>query len=146
MLHYLSFFLLVGTIGFVDLRILGVAGRGHTIKQIADELFPLMWVGMALAFLTGFIQFAGDATTFIPHPVFRLKIWIIVLAVLFGIVAQANVRKWDNLPAVPASAKVMAGMSILLWLGAILAALVVPDQYPRPEDLNHMFHWIFRQI
>jgi hypothetical protein len=48
-----------------------------------------------------------------------------VLALVFAIIVQRGVRKWSELPEIPASAKVLAAVSLLLWLGAILAALDV---------------------
>jgi len=124
--HYFSFFLLVGTIVMVDLRVLGLAGRRQSVAQLADQLFPVMWTGLGFAFLSGFILFAGDALTFLPNPVFRAKLWVILLAVVSGIVVQRNVRKWDQLPAVPKAAKFVALVSLVLWIGVILTAVEVP--------------------
>ena len=124
--HYFSFFLLVGTIVIVDLRLLGLAGRRQSVAQLASQLFPVMWMGLGFAFLSGFILFAGDAQTFLPNPVFRAKLWVILFAVVSGIVVQRNARKWDQLPAVPMPAKFAALVSLVLWIGVILAAVEVP--------------------
>jgi hypothetical protein len=48
---------------------------------------------------------------------------VILLAVVFTVVVQVGLRKWNQLPAVPASAKVIAAVSLILWLGAILAGV-----------------------
>jgi hypothetical protein len=37
-----------------------------------------------------------------------------------------GVPKWDQLPAIPAWAKIVAAISLLLWVGAILAGVEVP--------------------
>src|SRR5690348_6250855 len=60
LIHYLSFFLLVGTIVFVDLRILGVAARKQSLAAIAEQLFPLTWLGLLFVTLSGFVLFAGE--------------------------------------------------------------------------------------
>jgi len=63
--HYFSFFLLVGSIAIVDLRIIGVAGRRQSARQLAEQVFPWIWTGLGLAVLSGFIMFAGDATEYL---------------------------------------------------------------------------------
>ena len=123
--HYFSLFVLVGTIGIVDLRVLGVAGRRRTATQLAAQIFPWMWSALGLAILSGFIMFATDATDYFPDAIFRIKIIVIALAVIFGIIVQRNIPKWDRPPAISAGAKVVAFVSLLLWIGAILAALEV---------------------
>lgn len=124
--HYFSFFLLVGTIVMVDLRILGLAERRQNPAQLAEQLFPLMGTGFGLAVLSGFILFAGDAVAFFLNPVFRAKMGIILLAVASGLLVQGNAHKWEQSPAVPLRAKCAAIVSLVLWIGAILAAVEIP--------------------
>jgi hypothetical protein len=124
--HYFGFFLLVGAIATVDFRLLGIAGRREGIDQLAKQLFPLMWTGMALAFLSGFVMLAGQATLFVFNPVFHIKLLVIFFAVIFGLVVQSKVPGWAQLPAVPIAAKCFALISLLLWIGAILAAVEIP--------------------
>ena len=124
--HYAGFFLLVGTIAIVDLRVLGVAGRGQNVGTLGAQLFPWMWVGLASAFLSGFVMFSGDAADFYLASVFRMKIAVVLLAVIFGIIVQWGARKWGQLPSVPVSAKILALVSLVLWIGAILVSVEVP--------------------
>jgi hypothetical protein len=124
--HYFSFFLLVGAIVMVDLRILGLAGRRQIAAQMAEQLLPMMWTGLGLAILSGFILFAGDAVTFFSNPAFRAKMGIILLAVASGFIVQRNARKWEELPVVPLRAKCAALISLALWIGTILAAVEIP--------------------
>jgi hypothetical protein len=124
--HYAGFFLLVGTIAIVDLRVLGVAGRGQNVGTLGAQLFPWMWVGLASAFLSGFVMFSGDAADFYLASVFRIKIAVILLAVIFGIIVEWKSSKWGQLPSIPVSAKLLAIISLVLWIGAILASVEVP--------------------
>jgi len=124
--HYFSMFVLVGSIAIVDLRVLGVAGRQQSAAKLARRLFPWMWLALAMNFLSGFLMFAGIATSYIPDPTFHMKMWVTLAAVVFGIVVQWRVPAWDKLPAIPTAAKLIALVSLLLWLGAILAGVEVP--------------------
>jgi hypothetical protein len=129
LVHYISFFLLVGTIVFVDLRILGIAARKQSVTTIAEQLFPLSWAGLVFGTLSGFILFAGDATAFYRADVFQWKIEVILAAVIFGILVQWQVSRQGRLPAVSyagrISTRVLALVSLALWIGAILASLEV---------------------
>ena len=124
--HYFGFFLLVGTIAAVDLRVLGIIGRRDTDDQLGKQLFPLMWTGLALAILSGFVMFAGQATLLYPNPVFRAKLLVIAFAISFGVVVQTNLPKWNRMPSVPKGAKLIALVSLMLWVAAILAAVEIP--------------------
>jgi hypothetical protein len=124
--HYIGFFLLVGSIVIVDLRLLGVVRGRPTVTQLGEQVFPTMWTGLGLSALTGFIMFAGSATQYYANSVFYLKLAMVLLGIVAGIVIQRNVPKWDRLSAIPAWAKLLAIVSMALWIGAILVGVEVP--------------------
>lgn len=124
--HYFSMFVLVGSIAVIDLRVMGLAGQQQSATKLAQRLFPWMWAGMALNFLSGFVMFGGIAASYIPDSTFHMKMEVILAAVIFGIIVQWKVPAWDRLPAMPKGAKIIAAISLLLWVGAILAGNEVP--------------------
>ena len=124
--HYFSMFVLVGSVAIVDLRIMGLAGQKQSALKLARRLFPWMWAALAFNFLSGFLMFAGLATSYIPDPTFHQKMEVTFAAVIFGIIVQWKVAAWDKSPSTPLAAKVVAAISLLLWIGAILAGVEVP--------------------
>jgi hypothetical protein len=124
--HYAGFFLLVGSIGLIDLRVLGIAGRGQTATAMSEQLFPWMWIGLIFAAVSGFLMFAGDAIDFYEASLFRTKILVLIAAVVVGIFVQWQVPRWDREPKMPLVAKSVALLSLILWVATILAALEVP--------------------
>ena len=130
LVHYLGIFLLVGMMVFVDLRVLGLAARRQSIGQLSGYLFPWAWMGFAMVIPTGFIMFAGQATIFYPDPGFRIKMVELLIALVVGIIVQRKIPQWDRLPVIPAQAKLLAAVSLVLWIGAILAGLEVPAFLP----------------
>lgn len=122
-IHYFTLFFFIGTIVLVDLRILGFAGRGQTISLLADQLLPWTWIGLTLAMISGFLLFTTDAGDYAPDHVFQAKILVILLALIFTVIVHRGQRKWNQLPAIPLGVKVIAALSLLLWLGAILAGV-----------------------
>jgi uncharacterized membrane protein len=125
-LHYFSMFILVGSMVIVDLRVLGLLGRKQDAAQLADRLFPWMWGSLALNFLSGFFMFAGSATAYYGNDVFYDKMAVTFLAIVINVIVQQKVRTWNQLPAIPAFAKLIALASIVLWVGAIIAGVEVP--------------------
>ena len=71
-------------------------------------------------------MFAGIAASYIPDSTFHLKMEVILAAVILGIIVQWKVPAWDKLPAMPVWAKLLAAISLLLWVGAILAGNELP--------------------
>jgi hypothetical protein len=125
-LHYLTFFWCVGSIAVIDLRVLGLAARGRTASELAEVLFPWAWTGFGLAILSGFLMFATDAGDWAPDRVFHVKLLVILLAVVATVLVQMGVPRWDASPTVPTVAKIVAAVSLLLWIGAILSASEIP--------------------
>jgi hypothetical protein len=126
--HYAGFMLLVGSIAIIDLRILGVAGHNRTAASLAQDLFPWMWTGFAFALVSGFVMFAGDAPDFGRSWVFQVKVLWIIVALIFGIAVQWKVSRWERPEShsMPIGAKLVALISIILWIGAILVSVEVP--------------------
>jgi hypothetical protein len=124
--HYLAFFFCVGTIVLLDLRILGAADRRQPLSLLARQLRLWTWMGFGAAVVSGFLLFATKAGSYAAATPFRVKMLIIVLAVMSALAVEWSVPKWDRARVMPVTATVLALMSIVLWLGAILAAVEIP--------------------
>ena len=125
-IHYFSMFILVGSMIIVDLRVLGLVGRRQDATLLADRLFPWMWISLLFNFLSGFVMFAGSATAYYHNDIFYDKVIVVLLAIAASITVQQKVRKWNQSPVMPAWAKLIAVLSIGLWIGAIIAGVEVP--------------------
>jgi hypothetical protein len=123
--HYLALFFCIGTIVLLDLRILGMADRNHALSPFARQLRPWTWIGFGSAVASGFLLFATEAGDFAAATPFRVKMLIILVAAISVLVMEWSVPKWDRAPNVPVTAKLLALISIVLWLGAILAAVEI---------------------
>jgi len=126
--HFMGFMLLVGSIAIVDLRVLGVAGRNRTVASLAEDLFPWMWTGFAFALVSGFVMFAGDAPDFGHSWIFQVKVLWIIVALIFGIAVQWKISSWESpeSASMPIGAKLLALISLILWIVAILVSVEVP--------------------
>jgi hypothetical protein len=125
-LHYSGFFLVVGSTVIVNLRLLGLAGKKENPSALAEQLVPWMWIGLAMTILSGFVLFAGEATDFYNAITFRIKILWILVATIVGAIVFRKSRQWGEMPSVPMGAKLVAFISLVLWIGAILISVEVP--------------------
>ncbi len=126
-LHYFTIFWVVGTIALVDLRILGLAGRGQTATEWTEQLAPWTWTAMTICLVTGFLMFATGAGEFIFSVPFLGKLAATVVAIVLAVVVHRGVPEWDRAPAMPASAKILAALCLVVWLGTILLGVEVAN-------------------
>ncbi len=108
--------LLVGSIGVLDLRLLGY-GRGLALDALSRAMIPLAVGGFIVMVASGAVLFAADATAMAGSAAFRLKLVLIALA---GLNALAF-RRLANAPA----ARVLALASLGLWLGVVIAGRMI---------------------
>jgi hypothetical protein len=126
MFHFIGMALLIGTVGLVDLRVLGLA-KSIPIGQL-ERLIPWGVAGFIVNATTGFVFIAGNPVggpmEYIANLALQLKLVLILLAGInlfifyFGGIARAT----GAVPAggdAPLSAKVIAGASLVLWFGVI---------------------------
>ncbi len=125
-IHYLTMFWFIGSMAVVDLRVMGLAAKKRNLADLSTQLFPWAWTGMVLAIISGFFMFLTAAGDWAPDPVFHVKLGLIVLSIVFAILVQRGVPKWTALPEIPTSAKVIAGIALLLWIVTILSASEIP--------------------
>jgi hypothetical protein len=70
-------------------------------------------------------MFTTDAGDYLPDTVFRVKMTTILLPVIFTVLVQRGLPRWAEQPSIPAGAKVLASISLLLWIGSILAGVEI---------------------
>jgi hypothetical protein len=122
-IHVLAVVLVVGTIAIVDLRLLGLPSREKAVRRLTAEVLPYTWTFFALAVVTGFLLFASSAATYAKAWPFQYKMLLLLLAGVnmgaFHLLPYRSVHLWDVLTHPPIGAKVMAGLSLTLWIGIV---------------------------
>ena len=126
MLHFFGMALLIGSVGLVDARMLGI-GKGIPIKSL-EKFIPLGVIGFIINLLTGIMFVAGNPVggpqEYLTNLALQLKMLCVLIAgvnlLLFyalGIAKAANATEPGG--DAPLSAKVVAVVSLLLWFGVI---------------------------
>ena len=119
--HTIGMMMVAGLIGIICLRVLGI---GPTVPmRPLERLYPIIWTAFGINAVTGTILLIADATTKLTNPDFYVKMVFIAL----GVVVLARMRKTifadpqlDKAP-VTGSAKGLAWLSLVAWVGAITA-------------------------
>jgi len=127
--HFMGLALLFGTIGALDLRLLGMAKRMPLAPL--HRLVPWGALGFAMCFVTGFLFFVGEPSQYIPNGVFWLKMLFIALAGLNVLLFYASgvfrpVKALGPGEDAPKPAKVIAAVSLVLWLGVMFWGRMLP--------------------
>ena len=125
-LHFVGMALLIGTVGLVDLRILGV-GKGVPIATL-EKLVPLGVAGFLMNAITGVMFVAGNPVggpiEYLENLSLQLKMLLILIAGinLFVFYFMGIARSLEAVgPRGDAarSAKIVAVISLVAWFGVI---------------------------
>lgn len=116
-LHLLGLVMLVGGIGILDLRVLGL-WRRLPLAALSRALTPVAVAGLAVIVPTGVVLFAADGQALAGSAVFERKLVLILFALVnaaaFRWIHGSGIDGWGD--RAPMSARIMSGLSLLLWL------------------------------
>lgn len=119
--HTIGMGMVAGLIGVIDLRLLGIAPT-VPIRPL-ERLYPLIWSAFGINALTGTILLVADATTKLTNPDFYVKMVFIFFGVWVLVLMRKKVFGDPQLDSAPVtgSAKGLAWLSLVAWMGAITA-------------------------
>jgi hypothetical protein len=127
-LHFIGMSVLVGTIGLLDLRMLGVAKR-IPVGPLHD-LVPWGIAGFIVNLVTGFLFFAGDPSQYIGNIAFYWKMAFIAIAginiLAFYMLVYDKVARLGPGDDCPTSAKVIGALSLICWAGVMYFGRMLP--------------------
>lgn len=124
-IHVITASMVVGSILFIDLRLLGLAANRYRISVLSRELLPWTWGAFILATLTGLGMFITRAASHVLNPAFQWKIALLVLAGInmayFHFRVYRHIEQWDDVSSTPSKLKLVGSFSLLLWCGVMLS-------------------------
>jgi uncharacterized protein DUF6644 len=123
--HHLGIVSVIAGTAMLDARLMGVAMRRQPFSQVAARVLPYVWGGFGVNLLTGFLLFSSISTKMYDNVAFRMKMLLILLAgvnaLVFEVTLFRGIAKWDDAPATPLGAKAVGVLSLLLWVGVVVA-------------------------
>jgi len=128
-IHVVGLALVFGTIAILDLRLLGVASTERPVSRLMSDLLTWTWTAFVLTAATGALMFSTNAVVYFHNTFFRAKMLLLVLAALnmlaFELTARKTIARWDESGVTPRAAKVVATLSLVIWVGVIVAGRAI---------------------
>lgn len=126
-LHSVGLAVVVGVAVAVDLRLLG---RFRSVPfSSLRTFFTVAWIGFLINFLSGVALFSSQATTYVTNVPFLIKMaFVLAGAATVGAIQSTVAKVGDGHGAdavVPGSARGLAIVSLLVWLGAIVTGRLI---------------------
>jgi hypothetical protein len=132
-LHLFGFTLLIGTVGFFDLRALGLA-KGIPLAAI-HRLIPLGIAGYIGNILLGIVFFFGHPEQYFYNNAFRLKLLFMAVAginilLFYGSSSYEEVKTLPAAASVPLRIKIIAGTSLCAWVAVLVCGRMITFNRP----------------
>jgi len=125
--HILGFAVSIGTIAVVDFSLLGVGMRKQSPAQLAKDTWLWTLAGLVLMLFSGLLMFSSDPDMYYLNWPFLIKMAFFVSAVIFNYTIH---RKAVSSDTPPPNGKLVACVSIVLWLGVIFGGIFIGFVYP----------------
>ena len=121
--HILGLGLSVGTILWVDLRLVGLVMRRYRTSDVMSQLEPWAIRGFIIMFVSGSLLLLAEPEKCYTRTSFRLKALMLILAGLNILYFNKRVRhtlpESDEAVVLPWRAQAVGYISMALWLGII---------------------------
>jgi hypothetical protein len=116
-LHLLSVAVVLGSTVMVNLRVLGFAVPTQQPDEMSVRLAPWTWSALPILFASGIIFVLARPHRYLTNPIFGLKFAMLLPALAMSALLFGMLRR----EPVNAGSRVVAGFSLLCWLGVVLA-------------------------
>jgi hypothetical protein len=124
-IHIIGLAFSVGTLLWVDFRMLGWVMGGLRVSEVYRTLAPWFLAGFATMLVSGAALFTAFATLAYANVYFRLKLVALLLAganaLAFHFLTQRSSAEWDGVPRPSLRVRAAGLASLFLWTAVILA-------------------------
>ncbi len=118
-IHILSIAALFGSMLMLNLRVLGVAGGGHSMEEVYQRYQPWIWGGLAALIVTGIVLLVSEPVRNMVNPIFWIKMSALAVTIVVTLLFQSAVRgrlaRWEAAQASLGGVRAGAVLLILLW-------------------------------
>jgi hypothetical protein len=128
-LHLCSISLFAGMLLLTDLRLLGWALRGFPIASVVGRLRVPKRIGFLFAATFGLLLFCSKAEEYYYNAFFRTKVLLFLVVAVHAFLFRRSVynrpEELDLAPRVPGRARLAASLSLLIWIGILVAGRAI---------------------
>lgn len=120
-IHIAAFTLSIGTIGIVDLGLLGLSKPGNAV-QLWQETKSYTLIGLIIMLISGPLIFSSDPNMYLRNASFKFKMVALLVAIIYHYTIH---RKVILSGASPGVNKVVGGLSLALWISVVAGGLFI---------------------
>lgn len=121
-LHVLLVAVMMGTIAFVDLRLMGFINHERPVTRTLREMLPFTVGSFAVVVVTGTLLWTAHPVQYLKNGPFIAKMILMAVAgvniIFFHGVTQRSISQWD-LGEVSLQASLAGASSLLLWVAVV---------------------------
>ena len=96
---------------------------------MASDILKWTWAAFGLTVATGALMFITNAQVYYHNFFFRTKMLLLVLAglnmLVFELTARRTIHHWDTAPSAPPAAKMVAALSLVIWISIIFMGRLI---------------------
>jgi hypothetical protein len=122
--HLVTLAIFAGALLILDLRLLGHGFKQQSVKEVAKDAQPWLLLGFVGLIATGTSQLVAGALKEYYSPIFWIKMWVLGVAIVYTFTVRHMVARADP-TRVGGWAKLVAIVSILLWVGVAVPARLI---------------------
>jgi hypothetical protein len=123
--HILAVAAVVTSALMIDLRLLGVRGNDQSVAGVASRFLPFIWWPLPVLLASGAILIVAEPARALENPVFMLKMGLLLAAAGVTLACQIPLQRneafWELSPGRKRAARLIAAVSIPLWVAIICA-------------------------
>jgi len=131
--HLLGLTTVFGGMVALDLRLLGMRRNTLSVSVLQRHILPLVWIGFAIATLSGLWLISFQATQLVNDEAFVIKMLLLPLAGLnaafMHYIGQRGLPSWDIGQWSPPVVRISAVLSLLLWSGILACGRLIAYFY-----------------
>ena len=124
-IHILGIAVVMSSIVMVNLRFLGMAVPSQNVSEMIQRLMPWAWWALPINAVTGLLFVVARPVRYFYNPVFGIKFSLMLPAVVLAFIVYWLNRRdagfWERTLVRLNVARVIAAVSLLLWIGVVLA-------------------------
>jgi hypothetical protein len=120
--HILCIAVVMTSVGMLDFKMLGIAGRNQTLAVMASNFMPWIWSALALLLLTGTLLTITEPSRELLNDAFRAKMLMVIAVAAILRLVQRRLRGDPNYwSSRRAASRAIGAMSLLLVVTIVVA-------------------------
>ena len=119
--HILAVAVVMSSVLMMDLRLLGVVGRGASMAELERRFLPPVWIALGVLLVSGIVLIIGEPRRELLNDVFRLKMLMVIIVTGLTLFLRDRVAASPSAGAPTVPIKLAALISLMFWLSILTA-------------------------